>query len=180
MVRCADKTTAVRVKSAATSTMIFLDGDGREFYRTYVGPDTVANAFSDANQKYSKKEISWASGQASDLMSQAKGDKKLVALAFTDEGKDSQVFLENLKDRWIAKYHDKLNFLQMPFDRNSAACKEWGVSACPALVLVNPQQEDAKTRVIDRLQGKRELVSIHAFLAKHLDRLMEASSAEQR
>jgi hypothetical protein len=176
LVRCADKTTADRVKSSAISTVIYLDGDGKEFLRKGVSAETLEAAFQEANQKYSKKEISWPTGEAKEVISQAKLEKKLVALAFTDEGKDSQVFLENLQDRWVAKYHDRLTFLKLPFDRNSETCKEWGVTGSPTLVLVNPQEEDAKKRVIDRLTSKRELVSIHAFLAKNLDRLESQSS----
>jgi hypothetical protein len=160
--------------------MIFLDGDGKEFHRTSVMPDTVESAFQQANQKYAKKEISWASVETNDVLSQAKADKKILAFAFADEGRDSQTFLENLQDRWVAKYQDKLVFVRLPFDRNSEACKEWGVTGCPSLVLVNLQEEDTKKRLIDRLVSKKELVSIHAFMARNLDRLLETQAGQRR
>src|SRR5438132_2633517 len=90
MVRCADKATSDKVKSSAISTMIFFDGDGKEYFRTIVGTvDTVEAAFKKANEMYAKRAISWASGEASTVMTQAKEDKKrLVALVFMDEKKD--------------------------------------------------------------------------------------------
>src|SRR5436309_2114812 len=95
MVRCADKTTSDKVKSSAISTMIFFDGDGKEYHRTIVGTvDTVEAAFKKASELYSKKSIAWATGETSDVLSAARGDtKKLVALAFLDEKKDSETLV---------------------------------------------------------------------------------------
>src|ERR1700716_3144114 len=92
MVRCADKATSDKVKSSAISTMIFFDGDGKEYHRTIVGTsDSVEAAFKKANELYAKKAISWATGEPSAVMSQAKEDKKkLVALVFADDKKDSE------------------------------------------------------------------------------------------
>jgi hypothetical protein len=171
--------TADRVKSEMPGAIIFLDGDGKEFYRIYVDPSTVEKAFGQANLKYSKKELSFASGDVKNLIPQVYDEKKLLAIAFVDDGKDSQAFLENLQDRWVAKYHEKLVFAKVPFDRGAESSKEWGVTAAPSLVLFNPQEGDDKKRVVDRLIGKKELVSIHGFLAKNLDR-SDAKTAPRR
>jgi Thioredoxin len=177
MVRCADKATSDKVKSDAISTMIFLDGDGKEFHRTIVGTaDTVEAAFKKASELYTKKPISWASGEASDVISGAKGEaKKLVALAFLDEKKDSETFLSSLEDRWVAKYHERMVFTKVAFDRNSELCKKYNVTSAPTLLLVNPLQEDAKKSVVDSLVSKKELLSVRNFLAKAFDKLDKAS-----
>ncbi|HVE39916.1 MAG TPA: thioredoxin domain-containing protein [Planctomycetota bacterium] len=177
MVRCADKATSDKVKSDAISTMIFLDGDGKEFHRTIVGTaDTVEAAFKKASELYSKKPISWASGEASDVISGAKGEaKKLVALAFLDEKKDSETFLSSLEDRWVAKYHERMVFTKVAFDRNSELCKKYNVTSAPTLLLVNPLQEDAKKSVVDSLVSKKELLSVRNFLAKAFDKFDKAS-----
>ena len=177
MVRCADKATSDKVKSSAISTMIFFDGDGREFHRTIVGTaDTVEAAFKKANELYTKKAISWATGEASDVLSGAKGDaKKLVALAFLDDKKDSEALVASLEDRWVAKYHERMVFTKVAFDRNSELCKKYNVTTVPTLLLVNPSQEDAKKSVVDALVAKKELLSVRNFLTKAFDKVDKVS-----
>ena len=135
MVRCADKTTSDKVKSNAISTMIFFDGDGKEYLRSVVeGDDSVQAAFKKALEVYSKKPISWASGEPSTVMSQTRDDKKkLVALAFLDDKKDSEALVNSLEDRWLAKHQDRLVFTTVAFDRawvqavrgNSEEAHQW-------------------------------------------------------
>jgi len=177
MVRCADKATSDKVKSNAISTMIFLDGDGKEYYRTIVGTtDTVEAAFKKASELYAKKPIAWATGEAASVVSGAKGDaKKLVALAFLDEKKDSETLVASLEDRWVAKYQERLIFTKVAYDKTSELCKKYNVTTAPTLLLVNPEQEDAKKSVVDSLVAKKELLSVRNFLAKAFDKLDKAS-----
>jgi len=177
MVRCADKATSDKVKSNAISTMIFLDGDGKEYYRTIVGTaDTCEAAFKKANELYGKKPISWATGETSDVLSSARGDKKkLVVLAFLDEKKDSESLVASFEDRWVAKYQERLVFTKVAFDRTSEACKKYNVTGAPTVLLVNPSEEDAKKSVVDSLVAKKELLSVRNFLAKAFDKLDKAS-----
>jgi hypothetical protein len=177
MVRCADKTTSDKVKSSAISTVIFFDGDGKEYHRTIVGTvDSVEAAFKKATELYSKRSIAWATGEAADVMSGAKGEaKKLVALAFLDEKKDSETLVASLEDRWVAKYHERMIFTKVAFDKNSELCKKYGVTSAPTLVLVNPTQEDAKKSIVDQLVTKKELASVHSFLVKAFDKFDKGS-----
>jgi hypothetical protein len=177
MVRCADKTTSDKVKSDAISTMIFFDGDGKEYLRTMVSsPDTVEAAFNKALEKYSKKPVAWASGEASDVVSQAAGDKKkLVALVFADGKKDSEALLAALEDRWVAKHHDRLTFSKIAYERNSEIAKKWNVSTAPTILLVNPSEEDVKKRIVDQLVAKKELVSVRNFLVRGIEKFDKAS-----
>lgn len=177
MVRCADKTTSDRVKSDAISTMIFFDGDGKEYHRTMVSsPDTVEAAFKKALEMYSKKPVSWASGEPADVVSQAAGDKKkLVALVFADDKKDSESLLSALEDRWVAKHHNRVTFSKIAYDRNSDVCKQWKVSSAPTILLINPSEEDSKKRVIDQLVSKKELVSVRNFLVRGIEKFDRSS-----
>ena len=177
MVRCADKATSDKVKSDAISTMIFLDGDGKEYFRTIVGTsDTVEAAFKKATELYTKKPIAWATGEASDVLSQARGDKKkLVALAFLDEKKDSETLVASMEDRWVAKYQERLVFTKVAFERTSDVCKKYGVTGAPTILLVNPSEEDPKKSVVDSLVAKKELLSVRNFLAKAFDKFDKAS-----
>jgi len=177
MVRCADKATSDKVKSTSISTMIFFDGDGKEYHRTIVGTaDSIEAAFKKANELYSRKAISWATGETADVLSTARGDKKkLVAMAFLDEKKDSDTLVASLEDRWVAKYHERLTFLKVAFDRNSELCKKYNVTSAPTVVLVNPSEEDAKKSVVDQLAAKKELASVHSFMVKAFDKIDKAS-----
>ena len=177
MVRCADKATSDKVKSSAISTVIFFDGDGKEYFRTIVGTaDSVEAAFKKAGELYAKKPISWATGETSDVLSQVRGDKKkLVALAFLDEKKDSETLLASLEDRWVAKYQERLVFSKVAFDRASEACRKYNVTSAPTVLLVNPSEEDAKKSIVDSLVAKKELLSVRNFLARAFDKLDKAS-----
>ncbi len=177
MVRCADKTTSDKVKSDAISTMIFFDGDGKEYHRTIVGSvDTVEAAFKKANELYAKKPIAWATGETSEVMSQAGADKKkLVALAFLDDKKDSEALVASLEDRWVARYQERLVYTKVAYDKNSELCKKWNVTSAPTLILVNPSEEDQKKSLVDQLVAKKELATVHSFLVKAFAKLDKAS-----
>jgi hypothetical protein len=177
MVRCADKTTADKVKSQAPPALIFLDGDGKEYYRTAVsGGAGVEEAMKKALEMYANKPVSWATGDAGSLVEQSRSQKKLLALVFLDEKKDSEAFAKALEDRWIAKHHERLVFQRVEFERDSAAAKAWGVTSAPSMVLVNPEEQDDKKRVIDRLASKKEIVSIRAFLVKAFEKAGRTSA----
>jgi len=177
MVRCADKTTSEKVKSDAISTMIFFDGDGKEYHRTPVSTvDSVEAAYKKAMELYAKRSIAWASGEASDVVSQARGDKKkLVALAFLDEKKDSETLVSSLEDRWVAKHQDRLVFTKVAFDRSSDLCKKYNVTTAPTLILITPSEEDPKKSIVDTMVAKKELVSVRNFLVKAFDKFDKAS-----
>ena len=177
MVRCADKATSDKVKSSAISTMIFLDGDGKEYHRTIVGTvDSVEAAFKKASELYARRPIAWATGEPGDVIAGAKGEsKKLLALAFLDEKKDSEMLVAALEDRWVAKYQERLIFTKVAFDKTSELCKKYAVTTVPTLILVNPSQEDAKKSVVDQLVAKKELASVHSFLVKAFDKFDKAS-----
>jgi hypothetical protein len=172
MVRCADKATSDKVKSSGLSTMIFFDGDGKEYHRTPVStPDSVEAAFNKALEKYSKKPVAWASGEASDVISQSAGDpKKLVALVFADDRKDSEALLNALEDRWVAKHHERITFSKIAYERNSDIAKKWNVTTAPTILLVNPSEEDPRKRIVDQLVAKKELVSVRNFLVKGIEK----------
>src|SRR5579863_5373960 len=173
MVRCADKTTSDKVKSNSISTMIFFDGDGKEFHRTSVSTvDTVESAYQKAMELYARRSISWASGETADVMSQGRADKKkLVALVFADEKKDSEALVKALEDRWVAKYQERLLFSRVAFNRSSEICRKYNVTTAPTLVLVNPSEEDPKKSIVDQLVAKKELASVHSFLVKTFDKI---------
>jgi hypothetical protein len=156
--------------------MIFFDGDGKEYHRTMVStPDTVEAAYKKALELYAKKPVSWATGEPSAVASQVGDSKKLLALAFLDEKKDSETFVASLEDRWVAKHHDRFVFTKVAFDRTSEECKKWGVNSAPTLLLINPAEENPKKSILDQLVAKKELTSVRAFLIKGIEKFDRAS-----
>ncbi len=83
--------------------------------------------------------------------------------------------MASLEDRWVTKYHERLTFLKVAFDRNSEICKKFNVTSTPTVILVNPSEEDAKKSVVDQLVAKKELSSVHSFLVKAFDKFDRAS-----
>ena len=75
----------------------------------------------------------------------------------------------------MAKYQERLIFTKVAYDKTSELCKKYNVTTAPTLLLVNPEQEDAKKSVVDSLVAKKELLSVRNFLAKAFDRLDKAS-----
>jgi hypothetical protein len=177
MVRCADKATSDKVKSSQISTMIFFDGDGREYLRTTVEtPDSVEAAFKKGMDAYASRPISWATGDSAGVVAQAGGDrKKLVALAFVDDKKDSAAMLSALEDRWLAKHQERLVFTKIAYDKASDECKKWNVTSAPTLILVNPAEENPRKSVVDQLVSKKELTTLHSFLIKAFEKFDKAA-----
>jgi len=158
MVRCADKATAVKVKSEAPPALIFLDGDGTEFMRVGgITPESIEGHMRSALEKYGSREIAWKESAA---------PGKPTARIFVDERKESQAFLEALTDRWLAKHHEKLAFVKTPYGKDDPACKELKITSAPALVLL-----DKDGKEVDRLVAKTQVTSIRAFLLKNFPKL---------
>src|SRR5262249_13847300 len=101
--------------------------------------------------------------------------KKLVALAFLDDRKDSEGLVASLEDRWVVKFHERMIFTKVAYDKNSELCKKYNVTSAPTLILVNPSQEDAKKSIVDQLVAKKELGSVRSFLMKAFDKFDKAS-----
>lgn len=183
MVRCSDAKTAKLVKPANPPEVIFLDPDGDEISRSRISNDStsaaasdVERAMKDANAKYCKKEVSWATGDLKDVLVQAKEQRKLVAACFLDDKEDSKDLLDTLQDRWIAKHHDKFLFVKAPYEKGSEICKAWSVSSSASLLLINPMEEEAKKGVMERLGKKtvpglrNSLLSTHSKFLKSLEK----------
>ena len=174
MVRCSDKATAQAVKPKAIPEMIFLDGDGEEIYRASVrNKASVLRAMKEANKRYTSKKVSWASGNISDIIAKGREEGKPVILAFTDDKKNSEKFIQSLQHRWIAKHHDKFYFVRAPYERNSELCKEWGVKSAPTVLFVNPLK-DGKKQVQDKIRSKTKVTQIRVFLLKNLQKFNKA------
>ena len=159
MVRCADKATALKVKSASPPGLIFLDGDGVEFMRVdAITPDSIESHMRAALEKYGPKEIAWAGSDAA--------ASRPTAMVFVDERKESQALLKALSDRWLAKHHEKLAFVKHEFSKDDPTCKQYKITSSPTIVLLDKDQKE-----VDRLVSKTLVTSVRAFLLKNFPKL---------
>lgn len=169
-VRVVDKKTAQDLKATRCGDVIFLDGDGDEFYRSvFQDIRALDRAMEQALLKYAPKEIAWGSYDAKSTATQVQTpeNRRLVLLGFSDDKKESAEALKVLEDRQLVKYHEKFLFVRIAFKKDSEESKKWGVTQAPSMVLVDP----AKGDVVDRLSGRRTVKEIKPVFAKAMSRL---------
>lgn len=171
LTRCQDVATAKRLKvDSKAPALMFFDGDGKEllfngsqrsaFLGTMQSKEqglASIKQFCDAAlQQYPENDVAWATGDLPTILKQAAEAKKLAVLAFVDDKEPSLALLDTLKSRWISKLHDRLLFVKLPFHEKNDACKTWSVSKGPALLWVNPLEEEPKRSVLGKLIQKKE------------------------
>lgn len=175
MVRCADAKTAKRIKPGPVPALVYFDGDGEAIHRAVVRTEEeVRAAFQAALKRYASREIAWASGDFESVLRKAGELKRPVALVFVDGKSGSNALVKVLEDRWIAKHHDRLVFLSIPYKRDSEDCRRWGVTSSPALLVLNPLEEKDSRRVLSRLSGRKDVRSARACLLKALEKFRKS------
>jgi len=163
-VRCGDKKTAQEVGAKRPPEVIFFNPDGEEYYRTgFRDASSLLRAMDEANKKYGPKEVSWTPYDDSAI---ANANGRVVLLAFANDSKESESTLKALEDRICVKFHEKVLFLKTEYRKDSDEAKKWGVSAAPAIVLIDPSKESGSKSVIDRQIGKRNAGQLRSALTK--------------
>ncbi len=144
---------------------LIVDPDGQELVRTPLasGGAALSSALDQASAKYQDKEISWGS----DLPG-ASSEKKLLVVGFEDEMGE---ILKLLEDRRIAKYHGRMTFVRLAYEKGGEAAKKWGVSTLPSLFLCDARKENPEKNVIEKLTGKKNESSLKAAIQRALFKL---------
>ncbi len=114
--------------------------------------------------KYSSKEISWQAWSENSVAA-AKESGKLIVLAFVNDKDDSVATLKAFEDRTIAKKHDKVIFLKVTYEKDSADVKKYGVFSAPTVIYIDPSKDGDK-QVMEKVQGKQSVNQIRASLFK--------------
>lgn len=165
---------AIRFAVKGAPMVVITDPDGQEIHRASIasGEPALEAAWTAALEKYKAKPVSWGE----DIPTPASG--KLLVLGFTD-GEDEES-LEALKHPMIAKYHDRISFVRVPFEKNGATAKTWRVYRAPTLVLADGSAEDPSSAVLSRLAGDKSPASIRVAILKAFLKLkIEPSVAGQ-
>lgn len=146
------------VKGAPAAVVV--DPDGEELSRGSLagGDAALAAVLERADAKYAPKPVSWAPE-----VSTSSG-KKLLVVAFETEGDT----LKGFEDRMLAKYHEKLAFVKLPYEKGSELAKKWGVSSLPSIYLCDASKETPEKAVVEKLAGEKKPLALKLAIQKAL------------
>ena len=138
---------------------LVVDPDGAELARgpLAAGESALTALLDQATAKYASKPINWASEV------EAAG-KKILVVGFENEGDTLQGF----EDRMLAKYHDKVTFVKLPYEKNSDIVKKWGVATLPSIYICDASKEAPEKSVLEKLTGAKKPVALKAALQRAL------------
>jgi len=166
-VRLCCRKTAESLKATTAPEAIFIDGDGLEYHRAvFADAKSLDRAMTEASEKYAPRAISWAPYDGK-LPASSDEAKRLVVLAFVDNGKESVEALKALEDRRVVKLHERLSFVRARVRLDSEEAKRWGVTQLPTLLLVDP----AKGETLEKQSGRKDAGEVKALLLRGFSKL---------
>ena len=138
---------------------LIVDPDGDELARGPLagGEPALTALFDKAAAKYASKPVDWASDIAA-------SSKKLLIVGFETEGDT----LKGFEDRMLAKYHDKISFVKLPYEKDSATAKKWQVSTLPSIYICDASKDAPEKAVIEKLTGAKKPVALKLAVQKAL------------
>ncbi|HEX7896265.1 MAG TPA: hypothetical protein VF950_00700 [Planctomycetota bacterium] len=138
---------------------LIVDGDGAELARGSLaaGEPALTALFDKSAAVYASKSIDWASDVAA-------SSKKLLVVGFETEGDT----LKGFEDRMLAKYHDKISFVKLPYEKDSPTAKKWGVSTLPSIYVCDASKDAPEKAVIEKLTGAKKPISLKLAIQKAL------------
>ena len=160
-VRVCEKKTAMAVRATKPPEAIFMDGDGDEIYRSgFADALTLDQAMIAALQRYAPREPAWRGDVAT-----PPGLKQLIVVGFDDEKAET---LKAFEDKSLVKYHDKIEFVKLPFKKEGEAAKKWGVTQAPAIFICDGAKEAPEKNIIEKLTGKKAPLVLKSSIQKAL------------
>jgi len=118
-----------------------MDPDGKEVdrFRGKTGADLVTQ-INEIADKYNRAP-KWAEDQAKALEAGKSGDKP-VALFFHDDSQKSQLAERFLGEQALTPVYEKFEWAKVPMDIKGDEAKKLGLTALPALWVVDAKAED--------------------------------------
>ena len=138
---------------------LIVDPDGAELARgpLAAGESALTALFDKASTAYAPKTIDWASDVAA-------SSKKLLIVGFETEGDT----LKGFEDRMLAKYHDKITFVKLPYEKDSATAKKWQVSTLPSIYICDASKDAPEKAILEKLTGAKKPLSLKLAVQKAL------------
>lgn len=163
-VRVGEKKTALAVRATRPLEAIFTDADGDEIYRScFADAATLDQAMIVALQRYAPREPAWRG----DLPA-TPGLRQLLVVGFDDEKAET---LKAFDDKTLVKYHDKIEFVRLPFKKEGDAAKKWGVTQAPAIFICDGTKEAPEKNVLEKLAGRKTPAILKSSIQKALLRV---------
>jgi hypothetical protein len=164
-VRICEKKTAQLVKSTRAPEVIFLDPDGDEVYRSgFTDGVTLDRAMASAVQRFAPQNIAWGA----EIPVPAQAVKPLLIVGFDDEKGET---LKALEDKTLVKFHDRIEFVRLPFKKDGDVAKRWGVGQAPAIFICDATKESPEKNPLEKLAGKKAPAALKAAILKALAKL---------
>ena len=162
-VRVCEKKTALAVRASRAPEAIFLDADGDEVFRSgFMDGNSLDRVMSAALQKYAPREIPWESDVPT------VSGKSLVIVGFDDEKGES---LKAFEDRTLVKFHERIEFVKLPFKKDGELAKKWGVSQAPAIFVCDGTKEAPDKNMLEKLSGKKSPAMLKAAIQRALAKI---------
>jgi hypothetical protein len=124
------------------------------------GESALLAAWEAALKKYADQPVRWENE-----IPASSSSKRLLVVAFDDEKGEG---LKELEDRQVAKLHERCLFVRLPYEKNGADAKKWGVTQAPTVILCDPAKENPEKNPLEKLSGKKSAAALKAALQKAL------------
>lgn len=164
-----DLAMANRFKITGAPMALFTDGDGHVLHRApFNSPSTLYDAMNEVLlKKFVNQPVAWG-----DVVRTGPITKKLLVVGFEGEKAES---LKVLEDRTLVKYHERCEFVKLPFQKDSETARKWGVTRAPAIVICDPAE-----RVLERVPGDKSPAEVKAALVRALKKVDDPGRSGRR
>lgn len=164
-VRVCEKKTAQSVKSTRAPEVIFLDPDGDEVSRSdFKDGVSLDRAMTAAVQRYAPRDVTWGA----EIPAPAQASKPLLVVGFDDEKGEA---LKAFEDKTVVKFHDRIEFVRLPFKKDGEAAKKWGVAQAPAIFICDGSKEAPEKNALEKISGKKGPAAVKAAILRALAKI---------
>lgn len=150
----AGKTDAVWKKFGVTGapTLIFVDSTGKKVGTGGRDAAGLIKQFTETAEKYGRAP-KWAESEES-ASGDAKKDAKPLVVFYRDDKAKSESAEQEFSDKGLAELYDKAVWVQKTIDLKSDEAKKLGITALPAIWIIDARVDDAKARVLKKSAPK--------------------------
>ena len=172
----AGKSDAVWKKFGVTGapTLIFVDPTGKKVGTGDRGSATLIKQIGETLEKFTRAP-KW-SDSVEAAADEAKKDQKPLVVVYRDAKPASETALEAFGAQALAEQYGKAVWVQKTLDVKSDEAKSLGISAVPALWIIDPRVDDAKTRVLKKIGLPKPGAAISKELASVLKSWKKSST----
>jgi hypothetical protein len=148
------KTDAVWKKFGVTGapTLIFVDPAGKKVGTGTRDSAGLIKSFNEISEKYGRAP-KWAENEETALKA-AKEEQKPLVVYYRDDKQKSEQALSEFSVQPLAEFYDKAVWVQKTLDVKSDEAKALGISAVPAVWIIDARLDDAKARVLKKSSPK--------------------------